>query len=94
MKFLYSVELTFEIKGRGCVILAHFDPKDKRPTVNIKDELIIKTEEKTIETFVKSIEMISTRIKPFRYPLAILLPKNIRKEDIPEKSKVYIKEKS
>ena len=72
MKLILKVEESFEIEGRGLVIVQKIYPKlSQESQLSINDKVLIDNGVNKIETFIKSIEMLLMRPKPEYTPLGI-----------------------
>ena len=90
MKLILTVKDSFEIESRGLVIVQKVYPDSTEETqVNIREKILLDNGKERIETFIKSIETLKMRTKPDYVPLALVLPKNIKKSDVPVGTKVY-----
>lgn len=89
MTLICEVEEVFDLTDRGCVIAPGIS-KDSKCTVLIGSSLlVIRPDGTKLETEVKGIEMIN----PIKLQVAatpILLPRDIKKVDVPKGSKVYL----
>ena len=49
---------------------------------------------KVIDTFIEELEMISFRTRPKKIPAPILLPKDLKKDDVPIGTEVWLLEET
>ncbi len=80
---LFTVELAFEIKGRGCVLVP--GPAETAvQTMRIGDAIRLLTPDgRAIDTQIRGIEMLSRHPRPQVITFPILLPKDVTKEQVP-----------
>ena len=90
MKYLYTIEASFFLKGIGKVITATFTKGEKWPELQPGDKIILeKPDKEIITTEVAGFELLNYRRGNGRIPMSIRLPKNMNVEEIPEGTKVY-----
>lgn len=83
------VEDTFQVTGRGLVLVPGLN--DTSPSVRVGDGITLKTpENKVIQSKIAGIEMIRYYKIPKQKLRPILLPKEIRKEDVPIGTYVHL----
>lgn len=88
-KPLFLVEGTFEITERGLVLVPGL--KEDSPQVAVGDTIVIMTPTNNIvRTKIAGIEMIKFHTVPKEKMIPILLPYEIKKEDIPIGTSVYL----
>jgi len=88
MIYLSKIEDVLSVKS-GCLIIPGIPAKFEIP-VNVGDKIKIKKSDGTsVDTFVKGIELIS-KIDGAVYYVPILLPKDIKKNDLPVGSEVFL----
>jgi translation elongation factor EF-Tu-like GTPase len=88
---LFVVEDVFQITGRGCV-LAPGIPSGA-PPVKVGSLLRLELPNGTVrETVVAGLEMLNfgARPRPAIISVPILLPREIRKEDVPSGTRVFL----
>jgi translation elongation factor EF-Tu-like GTPase len=93
MKLLFTVEDAFQITGRGCVLVPGLSGEPGMPPVKVGSPLRLELADGTIrETHVAGLEMLNfgARPRPAIITAPILLPMNIRKEDVPPGTKVFL----
>jgi hypothetical protein len=92
MKYLLTIEESFDLESIGRVVVATFDKDEPFPECWNGDHIVIEKENgEKIETFIKSIRMIRYMKIPDRLPFSFQLPDEILIDDIPKGSKVYRK---
>jgi hypothetical protein len=88
MTFLFKIEEVFEIYGRGCVIvpvIAEGADFKIRP----RDAIQLRTPDgRTLNTHIGSVEFLTPEVGTCR--MAILLPTDIQKQDVPNGSDVWL----
>jgi len=88
MTFLFRIEEMFEIYGRGCVIvpvIAEGADFKIRPL----DAIQLRTPDgRTLDTHIGSVEFLKPEVGRCR--MAILLPTDIQKQDVPKGSDVWL----
>ena len=90
MKYLFTIEASFYLKGIGKVITTTFPKGEKWPELAPSDEIILETPTKlSIKTNVAGFELLNYRKNNDRLPMSIRLPKNLNDTEIPEGTKVY-----
>lgn len=88
---LFIVEDTFQISGRGCVLVPGPIAEIGGPEVRVGDNiLLIKPDGSQVETSVYGIEMIGRRPPPKVLTAPILLPPALSKSDIPVGTEVHL----
>jgi translation elongation factor EF-Tu-like GTPase len=91
MTRLFKVEDVFEIPERGCVILPRI-PAELDFKIRVKDQIQLRTPDgRVFDTQIAAIEFADGRkedgSKSSR--MAIMLPRNITKEDVPSGTEVW-----
>lgn len=88
MTFLFKVEEVFEIPTRGCVIVPVVgDGADFK--IRARDAIQLRTPEGlTLDTHIDSVEFLKQAVGACR--MGILLPSDVRKQDIPKGSEVWL----
>ncbi len=95
MLHLFTVTDVFQIEGRGCVLVPGISSDPGDPIVERGARLQLQTPSgKVIDTFMKEVEMISYRKRPIKITTPILLPKDIKKDDVPIGTKVWLLEET
>ena len=88
MTFLFKIEEVFEIYGRGCVIvpvIAEGADFKIRPL----DAIQLRTPDgRILDTHIGSVEFLKPGVGRCR--IAILLPTDIQKQDVPKGSDVWL----
>ncbi|MDQ8209761.1 hypothetical protein QEH52_19740, partial [Coraliomargarita sp. SDUM461003] len=80
----------FEISRRGLVLVPGI--KEGKPNVVVGEEITLyRPDGSVLETQIAGIEMINYHTIPREIAVPILLPKEIKKEEIPEGTLVYRK---
>ena len=86
LTFISRIEDTFEITGRGMVLLPGIPDDRKKYVVHIGDSLEVrKPDGQHLITTVAGIEMCNS---PKRF-IPLLLSKDVRKEDVPVGSELW-----
>ena len=86
--FLFKVEEVLEISGRGCVIVpAVSEETDFK--IKPRDAIQLRTPEgRTVDTHIGSVEFLKPALGPCH--MAILLPPDVLKEDVPKGTDVWL----
>jgi len=89
MKMLSKVEDSFELPGRGCIIVPGVpDPGTMVPVVRVKDKIQLrKPDGQIVDTHVAGIEILCG--PNARHCNPILLPKDVSREDVPIGTEVW-----
>jgi hypothetical protein len=87
--FLSTVEDTFSVSGRGCVLV----PADPRSSLDFrlraKDPIQLRTPDgRILDTYVAGIELLCRPAVKDR--MAFLLPKDVTKQDIPKGTEIWL----
>ena len=93
MKLLLTVENVFQITGRGCLLVPGLSGDPGVPPLKVGSALRLELEDGTVrDTHVAGLEMLNygARPRPAVITVPILLPANIRKEDVPPGTKVFL----
>jgi translation elongation factor EF-Tu-like GTPase len=87
MTFLFKIEEVFEIHGRGCVIVPLIaEQADFK--IRPQDAIQLRTPDgRTLNTHIGSVELLK-EVGSCR--MAILLPTDIQKQDVPKGSDVWL----
>ena len=81
---LFIVEDAFQITGRGCVLVPGPSAEAGGPTLRVGDPIrLVKPDGQVVDTSVRGIEMIGRRPPPKVITAPILLPPEIKKEQVP-----------
>jgi translation elongation factor EF-Tu-like GTPase len=88
MTFLFKIEEVFEIAGRGCVIVPVIvEGADFK--IRPRDGIQLRTPEgRTLNTQIGSVEFLKPAVGACR--MGILLPSDVRKQDVPNGSEVWL----
>jgi hypothetical protein len=88
MTFLFKIEEVFEIHGRGCVIVPVIaEQADFK--IRPQDAIQLRTPDgRTLNTRIGSVELLKPEVG--RRRMAILLPTDIQKHDVPQGSDVWL----
>jgi len=88
MTFLFKIEEVFEVTGRGCVIVpAIAEGADFK--IRPRDAIQLRTPEgRTLNTHIGSVEFLKQAVGACR--MAILLPSEVLKQDVPKGSEVWL----
>lgn len=92
LPLLFTVEVAFEISGRGCVLAPGVCESAEVSSVRVGDRIrLIKPSGEITDTNVHGIEMLNygRRERPAKFAAPISLPKPLTKEDAPPGTKVY-----
>ncbi len=92
MEYLFTIADRFEITGRGCVLVPGIPESIKIP-IRVKDRILIRLPSGIeVTTYIAGLELINygSRKRPVSISAPILLPKEIKKEDITDGSEVYL----
>jgi hypothetical protein len=82
-----KVETSFEVTGRGCVIVPAWLTEDK---IRVKDSIQLRTADgKVRETHITGIEILCG-LKPSDSRMAILVTQDITKQDVPEETEIWL----
>ncbi len=91
MKYLFTAEDSFQLESLGCVIVTTFPMNESFPILKVGDAIILETlEGNRISSIVQGIPMINYGRIPNRLHFSIQLPSNLKKEDVPVGTKVFI----
>lgn len=93
MKLLLTVEDVFQLTGRGCILAPGLSGEPGVPPVKVGAPLRLVLANGIVrDTHVAGLEMLNygARPRPAIITVPILLPTNIRKEDVPPGTKVYL----
>jgi hypothetical protein len=89
MEYLSTVDDVFWLEGRGCVITPGI-PENSKWRIKVGDALhLIRPDGSTLPSKVAGIEMISVS-SPRRRPTPLLLPPEVRREEVPIGTKVFV----
>jgi len=88
MTFLFKIEECFEIHGRGCVIVPVIaEQADFK--IRPQDAIQLRTPDgRTLNTHIGSVELLKPQVGSCG--MAILLPTDIQKQDVPKGSDVWL----
>ena len=87
MRLLFKVEDVFDITGRGCV-LASVVPDGLDFKIRAEDRIQLRTPSgRLVETHIASIELLKIRDGPCR--MAIMLPRELTKSDVPVGTEIW-----
>ena len=87
-KSLFVVQDTFEISNRGLVLTPGTGKEE--PEVAVGDEIILSRPDcSALVSKIAGIEMIKYHTIPKEKRFPILLPKEIKKEDVPKGTRVF-----
>jgi translation elongation factor EF-Tu-like GTPase len=89
---LFKVEDVFEISGRGCVIMPSI-PAESEFKIRVKDQIQLRTPDgRVFDTQIAGIEFAhGTKQDGSKISrMAIILPRNIPKEDVPSGTEVWV----
>jgi translation elongation factor EF-Tu-like GTPase len=92
MRLLFKVEDVFEISGRGCVIMTSI-PAESVFKIRLKDQIQLRTPDgRVFDTQIAGIEFAhGTKQDGSKVSrMAIILPRNIPKEDVPSGTEVWV----
>jgi hypothetical protein len=86
--FFATVEDSFQITGRGCVIVPS-KPRSPKFQLRAKDRIQLRYPDgRIIETYIAAIEMVcGPKVKD---RLAFLLPQPITKSDVPSGTEIWL----
>lgn len=88
---LFTVELAFQITGRGCVLAPGPSVEVGAQTVRIGDRIRLRRPDgDCIDTVIRGLEMLGRRPRPQVITAPILLPKDFTKADVPEGTEVWL----
>lgn len=91
MKYLFTIEDSFQLKSLGCVIVTTFPVNEGFPELKVGDKILLEPPAaRSISCAVKSFPLLNYRKMPNRLPLSIKLPPGINKENVPTGTKVYL----
>ena len=93
MKLLFVVEHAFQITGRGCVLEPGPAAATGGPAVKVGSAIRLELGDGSVrDTYVKGIEMLNYRLRPRLAVLTvpILLPNDLKKEDVPPGTRVFL----
>jgi translation elongation factor EF-Tu-like GTPase len=92
MTLLFRVEDVFDISGRGCVI-APVIPADADYRIRAKDQIQLRAPDgRVLDTHIASIELLKPR-DGSACRMAIMLPRNLVKQDVPPGTEVWLLER-
>jgi len=87
--FFATVEDSFQITGRGCVIVPS-QPRSPEFRLRAKDRIHLRYPDgRILETYIAAIEMICGP-KVVRDRMAFLLPEPITKSDVPTGTEIWL----
>jgi hypothetical protein len=87
-RFLFKIEHVFELSGRGCVIVPRV--KDSSIDVRINQQIQLRTPDvRRLDSYVGGLEILCG--KDVHQHWAVLLPAEIRKQDIPAGTEVWLR---
>jgi hypothetical protein len=89
LKYFSSVEETFMIQGRGCVIMPAWPP-DFDFKLRSGDSIQLRNPSQVLDTQIASIEFVKVVAGPSR--IAFLLPGDIAKSDVPPQTEIWIED--
>jgi hypothetical protein len=86
--FFATVEDSFQITGRGCVIVSS-QPRSPELRLRAKDRIHLRYPDgRIIETYIAAIEMLcGPKVKD---GMAFLLPEPITKSDVPSGTEIWL----
>lgn len=91
---LFVVEDVFQITGRGCVLAPGLSAAAGGPAVKVGSLLRLELPDGTVrETYAAGLEMLNYggRPRPTVTTVPVLLPKDVRKEDVPPGTRVFLR---
>lgn len=89
MIFFSKVEETFEISGRGCVIVPDVPRSSLHFRLRAQDSIQLRNRNGAVlDTYIASIEMLcGSKVKD---RIAFLLPANITRKDVPNGTEIWL----
>ncbi|RZI57923.1 MAG: hypothetical protein EOP37_18420 [Rubrivivax sp.] len=93
MKLLFVVEHAFQITGRGCVLAPGPAAANGGPVVKVGSAIRLEFGDGSVrDTHVKGIEMLNygSRPRPAVLTVPILLPNDLKKDDVPPGTRVFL----
>jgi hypothetical protein len=89
LEFFSKVDETFEIAGRGCVVVPTVPRASLEFRLRAKDSIQLRTPDgRVLDTYIAGIEMIcGSHVKEH---MAFLLPQNITKQEIPKDTEIWL----
>jgi translation elongation factor EF-Tu-like GTPase len=87
--FLSTVEDTFSISGRGCVVVPAVPRSSLDFRLRAQDPIQLRTPDgRVLDTYVAGIEMIcGPKVVD---PIAFLLPENVTQQDVPKGTEIWL----
>jgi hypothetical protein len=88
---LFVVTDCFQIGDRGCVLVPGLSTAAGSPVVRTGAAIQLRTPDgRVIDTHIRGIEMINYRQQPEKMTAPILLPPDVRKEEVPPGTEVFL----
>ncbi|MCD6673764.1 MAG: hypothetical protein LT106_13020 [Burkholderiaceae bacterium] len=88
---LFTVADAFQIKGRGCVLAPGPSAEPGTTPIHIGDAIrLIFPDGGSVDTQIRGLEMINFRKRPEVITVPILLPSDLKKDDVPPGTQVYL----
>lgn len=88
---LFIVEDAFQIAGRGCVLVPGPSAEQGSQRIRIGDGLRLrKPDGNSFDTVIQGVEMIGRRPRPKVITAPILLPRDVKKGDVPTGTEVWL----
>jgi translation elongation factor EF-Tu-like GTPase len=89
--YLFTVEDTFQISGRGCVLVPGPSAEEGSQRIRIGDRVCLrKPDGCSFDTTIAGVEMIGHRSRPKVITAPILLPGDVTKGDVPIGTEVWL----
>lgn len=89
MVLLSTVEDTFSISGRGCVLVPAVPRSSLDFRLRAKDPIQLRTPDgRILDTYVAGIEMLCG--PAVKDQMAFLLPKNVTEQDVPKGTEIWL----
>lgn len=93
MKLLFVVEQAFQITGRGCVLAPGPASATGGPVVKVGSAIRLEQGDGSVrDTYIQGMEMLNygSRPRPAVLTVPILLPKDLKKDDVPPGTRVFL----
>ena len=91
MVHLFTVADSFQIEGRGCVLVPGLSTEPGAPDIGRGARIRLRTPSgEETDTVINGVEMISYRKMPEKITVPVLLPNDITKDDVPVGTEVVL----
>ncbi len=94
IEHLFTVEVSANLPGLGCVIGAFLPRNSDIPNFRVGDPLVLQLPDgRTLESHVSDLPMVNFGRKEEHIHFSIQLPKGLTSDEVPEGTNVFLKTK-